>query len=168
MGERSHHPDDESTDTWYWMVRGFVTVVVAADPGRRAWHIFLLAVVGLVWLAVVLLFGPARLSGYGAAFSYMALVAVGILILAALISAVVRLIARRASAKGAIVTGVIAAALFLLPFVFWATNALPSYLLAAGFAERLGLASEATMARPSESPEAFATLAATDLFAGST
>ena len=38
VGEQ-HHPDGEGTDTWYWMVRGFVTVavVVAALGALAVW-----------------------------------------------------------------------------------------------------------------------------------
>ncbi len=68
MGERSHHPDDESTDTWYWMVRGFVTVVVVlAALGALAIWIWLrplregLAQSFGLWLACMLLVGCAVL-----------------------------------------------------------------------------------------------------------
>ena len=68
MGERSHHPDDESTDTWYWMVRGFVTVAVAvAALGALAMWMWLRPLregpaqsFGL-WLACMLLVGCAVL-----------------------------------------------------------------------------------------------------------
>lgn len=101
---------------------------------RGAWAV--LRVLGwLLWGACVLVFPPALGEGYGAAISYLVMLAAGLVILPCVARAVFGLYAVqwRGSGRLLAVAGM-AALLFLLPYLLWGLAAIPHYWLAVGFA----------------------------------
>lgn len=101
--------------------------------GKALW-VFALALGWLLWAAILFVFSPALATGYGTAFAFGALLVLGVLLLITTIIAIIGLAQEGRAAVGrASLVGLIAAALFFVPFPLWAIDALPRYLVAAAF-----------------------------------
>jgi peptidoglycan/LPS O-acetylase OafA/YrhL len=125
----------------------FATLAVVVERARWPWQIVLLVLAWLLWTAIVIVFGPAPQTGYGAGISYMAMLPLGVLLFALLLIALIRLVNQKQRVLPLIGAGVVAGVLFLLPYALWATNGIPRYLLAAIFAAVLVAACAAAGAR---------------------
>jgi hypothetical protein len=107
--------------------------------GKALW-IFALTFGSLLWAAILFLFSPALMSGYGVAVSFVGLLALGILLLITTIIAIIGLAQiGRGPVGRALLVALFAALLFLIPFVLWVINALPNYVLAAALGTILGV-----------------------------
>ena len=116
----------------------FATPILAR--GKALWIVALVAGWG-IWTVTLFVFSPALAAGYGAAFGYIALLALAALLLVTTIVALVGFAQHGRAALGrALLISAAVALLFFVPFIFWATNALPRYLLAAAFGTALAVA----------------------------
>lgn len=115
--------------------------------GKALWIIAL--VVGwLLWAAILFVFSPALASGYGTVFAFAGLLALGVLLLITTVISIIGLAQEGRAAVGrALLIGLAAALLFIVPLLLWAVDALPNYLLAAAFGALLGVATIAVGSR---------------------
>jgi hypothetical protein len=113
-----------------WMVR------------RRRWKLRIIQaiLVWLLWGISVLVFSPALTNGYAAIVSSALLLLIAVAVIPFSIENLVFL-ARRSPKRlfQVVLSAVAAGVLFLLPYVLWGLNAIPSYYLAAAFALILGI-----------------------------
>lgn len=115
---------------------GLLTLITVGGHFKGGGFWGVLRVLGWVsWGACVLVFPPALAGGYGAALSYLAMLAAGLIILPCVARAMFGLYAAGWQGIGRLlaVAGTVAL-LFLLPYLLWAVAAIPHYWLAAGFA----------------------------------
>jgi hypothetical protein len=107
--------------------------------GKALW-IFALAFGWLIWAAILFAFSPALSSGYGAAITFVGLLALGALLLITTIISLIGLAQEGRAAVGrALLVSLIAGILFFIPLALWGIDALPRYLLAAAFGALLGV-----------------------------
>jgi hypothetical protein len=130
---------------------GLLAVAVFATRtlarGKALW-IFALAFGWLLWGVILFVFSPALATGYGIAFAFAGLLVLGVLLLITTIISMIGLAqAGRGAVGRALLIALAAGLLFLTPFVFWATNALPNYLLAAVLGAALGVTTIAVGSR---------------------
>lgn len=112
--------------------------------GKGLW-IFALAVAWLIWATVVFLFPPALAYGYGTLITYGAMLVLGVILLVLTVIALAGYLQQAGGnfkrvLGGPLLTAMISAILFLLPYTLWTIGALPRYVLAAIFGVALGLA----------------------------
>ncbi len=115
--------------------------------GKALW-IFALALGWLIWAAILFVFSPALSAGYGAAITFVGLLALGALLLITTIISLIGLAQEGRRAVGrALLVSALAGLLFLIPFALWGIDALPRYLVAAAFGALLGVATIAVGSR---------------------
>lgn len=120
---------------------GFVTLATRAFDKRKALWIAALVVAWAVFALVAFAFPPALALGYGESLSYLALAALGVILVIMAAIAIAVLLRRERPALGRTVLVCLGAGLlFLLPYVLWAVDALPRYLAASIFGSLLGAA----------------------------
>jgi hypothetical protein len=115
---------------------GLLALITLALRLGSGWFRKLLCGLGwALWAVQVLVFRPAFMTGYEVLIETVLLVATAVVVIPTAVDAAVRLISVAPAALGR--AAAIAAAgmlLFILPYLLWSLNALPSYMLAAVFA----------------------------------
>lgn len=115
--------------------------------GRALW-VAALVVGWLIWAGIVFLLQPALAYSYGAALTYIALLALGVILLVLTAISIVGSVQHGKGTTGkAVLTSLAAGLLFLLPYALWAGGAIPSYVMAAIFGALLGVAAVIAGAR---------------------
>jgi hypothetical protein len=124
---------------------GFDTVGTRLLVRGKALWVFALSLAWLIWIAVVFLVPPAMTYGYGAILTYGGMLVLGVILL---LLTVITLVGYLQHAEGnarrvlgrPLLTAMVSAILFFLPYALWATGTLPRYQLAGIFGAILGVA----------------------------
>ena len=107
---------------------------------RRRLRIIQAILVWILWGISVFVFSPALMNGYAAIISSAFLLLIAVLVIPFGIENLVFLIRRSPKRLLLVVLdALIGGVLFLLPYILWGLNAIPSYYLAAVFAVILGI-----------------------------